>query len=271
MNFRAFRAPTAAALFLLTRNDVGLSFPQLFITATDTGVGKTVWTAALFQWCMANNHPTLPCKPIQSGCRLDGDFYHAPDLEFTAACGGFTLSRKAHAQLSPIRLRDACSPHLAAERQGVELDPTHLLDHCRGLLEMSPSLLIEGAGGLEVPITRSFSMLDLICALELPVLVVARSDLGTLNHTLLTVHRLREREVEPAAIACSAPSPETPVWMVEDNLRTLREATGLPICGPMPWIEGLDTESGVLSGGLPHEVQAVAARTAECLGWMSAS
>ena len=152
------------------------------VTGTDTGVGKTVFSAALtaaLDGCY--------WKPVQAG-RDDGT-----DAEAVARLAGLNADRvfpESYCLTTP------CSPHLAAAIDGVEIDPARL-----ALPDSSRPLIIEGAGGALVPLTPSLVYADLFCRWGLPVIIVARTTLGTINHSLLTIEALRRRQIMVHGVA----------------------------------------------------------------------
>ena len=149
----------------------------VFITGTNTEIGKTTYA----RWLMQRHPDATYWKPVQTGCPPDDD----------------TATVAARHSLPGIRLRDPVSPHLAAEREGKTLDMDTLLAPIAGF---EGTLVVEGAGGLLVPLARDLMQTDLIAAIGLPVVVVARDELGTINHTLLTVDALRVRNIEVAGV-----------------------------------------------------------------------
>ena len=161
----------------------------LFVTGTDTNVGKTVVAAALL--CRYRHHlPLRYWKPIQTGIEQDDD---TADVLRLASAG------PEDALNFGIRLTGPVSPHLAASRSGVVIDPMHLI--C-SLGNGSPPTcwVVEGAGGVLVPINDSETMADLMLRLGLVTVVVARTSLGTINHTLLTLEALRRRALRIAGV-----------------------------------------------------------------------
>lgn len=146
------------------------------VTGTDTGVGKTVVAAMLtlaldgFYW-----------KPIQSGTK------GGTDREAVAAMTGLPMSRLLR---EAYALKEPLSPHLASERDGVTIDPDAL-----ALPSVNGPLIVEGAGGVLVPITRTMLQIELFARWGLPVVLVARTALGTINHTLLSLEALQRRNV----------------------------------------------------------------------------
>ncbi len=191
-----------------------MSFPRLVVSGTDTGIGKTVFSAALaaalgaFYW-----------KPVQAG--LDGE----TDSDTVARLGPVPAERIIP---EAYRLRAPASPHLAAEVDGVAIDPS-------ALTPPAPPgpLVIEGAGGLLVPLTRGLLTIDLFARWGLPVVLVARTALGTINHTLLSIEALKARGVPLLGVAfVGAPH--------EENARAIAGFSGARVLGRLPPIEPLD-------------------------------
>ena len=160
---------------------------RIVITGTDTGVGKTVFAAALAGALRAHYW-----KPVQAGLE-DGS-----DAESVAALSGLPAD---HILPEAYRLTTPCSPHRAAELDGIEIDPD---------LPIPPHdpLVIEGAGGALVPVTRQILYADIFARWSLPVVIVARTELGTINHSLLTIEALRARGVPILGIAFSGDANE---------------------------------------------------------------
>jgi dethiobiotin synthetase len=184
------------------------SLPHIIVSGTDTGIGKTVFAAGLAHFLNASYW-----KPVQAGLEPETD----------------TETVRRLAQLPPQRilperwrLKLAASPHLAAEREGVDIDPDSLL-----LPALAGTLVVEGAGGLAVPLTRARCYIDVFASWRAPLVLCARTSLGTLNHTLLSVEALRARSIPVLGIALLG-DPH------EDNARTLAELSGVPILGRLP-------------------------------------
>jgi dethiobiotin synthetase len=160
----------------------------LFVTGTDTGVGKTVVSAALLEQLRPTGNVRY-WKPIQTGIEVDDD---------TATVR--SLGASADEVLDEgIRLKRPLSPHLSARLSGVSID----LDDLTAIAARQPDSdrwIVEGAGGVLVPVNDCELMIDLIVRLALPVLVVARTSLGTINHTLLTLEALRSRQAQIAGV-----------------------------------------------------------------------
>jgi len=182
--------------------------PRLVVCGTDTDVGKTVVSALLVQGLGAHYW-----KPVQSGLEGGGDSGRLQQL----------LQLPAERRLpEAYRLQAPASPHWAAELEGRELDPARLA------LPATPgALVVETAGGLLVPLTRRWLQIDQLQRWGLPVLLVARSGLGTLNHTLLSLEALRQRRIPVLGLVLNGePHP--------DNPRTLAELGGVPVLAELP-------------------------------------
>jgi dethiobiotin synthetase len=161
----------------------------LFVTGTDTGVGKTIVTAALAAALRAERLNVGVWKPVQSGAPLGSG---ATDAERLLQCTG--IEERAEA-VGPFTFEAPLAPLLAAKEAGLSLTLQELIDAGKPLVKRYESLLVEGAGGVAVPLTDTALVADLISELRVPVIIVARSGLGTINHTLLTVSFLRDRKI----------------------------------------------------------------------------
>jgi len=172
-------------------------FRGVFVTGTDTGVGKTVVCAALMhRYRSLRRRPDTSritvryWKPVQTGIERGDD---TREVQRLGGCSPREILRDG------VRLRRPLSPHLAARLSGVTIDVQALLD---GLAAQPPSScwIVEGAGGALVPISESELMTDLMVRLALPLVVVARTRLGTINHTLLTLEALAARSLTVAGV-----------------------------------------------------------------------
>ena len=156
---------------------------RLFVTGTDTGVGKS-YVAALLTVGLEAAY----WKPVQSGTDADADWLR----RVTGLPAERILPETYH-------LREPLSPHEAARREGVQIEMS------RFVLPKQKRLIVEGAGGVMVPLDDRHLMIDLMVDLGLPVLVVAHSELGTINHTLLTLDQLRRRDCPLLGVVVNGP------------------------------------------------------------------
>ena len=181
---------------------------RFVVTGTDTGIGKTIFSAAL-----AGALGLPYWKPIQSGLEEESD------SETVARLAGVPLLPEAY------RLKTPASPHLAAEIDGVTIDPEKLTPP-------AGDLLIEGAGGALVPVTRTLLYADLFARWQIPVIVCARTGLGTINHSLLTIEALTSRGVPIHGLAFLGDRQEDSEAIIAD-LGGVRRLGRLPIVDPL--------------------------------------
>jgi dethiobiotin synthetase len=208
--------------------------PGVFITGTDTGVGKTVVGAALARFFSRRGLKVGVMKPCETGVadpRQPGD-----DARLLRWAAG---SCDADELVAPYRLPEPLAPAAAAEHAGAAIDPLRIVAACAELRRGKDLVLVEGAGGLMVPLRGGYLMADLARQLDLPLLVIARPGLGTINHTLLTVFAARTMELPLAGILVNrmpaqpgTAEREAPHHLASlasaDLLGVLPEATGSP-------------------------------------------
>ncbi|HAT49051.1 MAG: dethiobiotin synthase [Nitrospirae bacterium] len=190
---------------------------NIFVTGTDTGVGKSVVSAWLVQHLGAHYW-----KPIQSG--LDGE----TDTHIIQKLTGLD---DHHCYPPTFSLTQPLSPHEAARRDGISI---HLDDF--SLPPAPRPLVVEGAGGVLVPLNKKDFMVDLIRHLDLPVVLVARTALGTINHTLLSLEALRHRQIPILGIILNGP--ENPA-----NTQALRDYAHCPILAAIPHLTPLNAQT----------------------------
>ena len=186
----------------------------VFVTGTDTGVGKTVLSAAVCAALAARGRRVAAFKPVVTGLDDDaGDWPH--DHELLAATTG-----QSPEDVAPLRFGPAVSPHLAAQLAGTAIEPTRLVAAARRASGYADALVCEGVGGLMVPLTPGYLVRDLAVDLHLPVVVAARPGLGTINHSLLTVETARAAGLDVRAVVLT-PWPDAPSPMEESNRATI--------------------------------------------------
>jgi len=192
-----------------------------FVTGTDTGVGKTVVSAALMIR-LRSAAPVRYWKPIQTGIEQDDD---TATVAWLAGCSAAELLS------SGVRLRHPVSPHLAARLSGTVIDLPPLEDIFNEAAQ-SARIVVEGAGGALVPVNDLQLMVDLMARLDLPAIVATRSTLGTINHTLLTIEALHRRSVTIAGAVMVGPANA-------DNRHAIERYGGVRVLGEMPPFEAL--------------------------------
>jgi len=187
------------------------------VSGTDTGIGKTAAAAMLTLGLEAHYW-----KPIQSGTEDGTD---------TATVKALTGLPDAHFLPEAYVLGAPLSPHRSAELDGVEIDPERLV-----LPRVDRSLIVEGAGGLMVPVTRALLQIDLFRRWDAPVILCARTGLGTINHTLLSIEALRARAMKLHGLLFIGEANP-------DNIRTIAELSHTRVLGRLPWLDQVDAET----------------------------
>lgn len=183
----------------------------IVVTATDTDVGKTVFAAALVQALRASYW-----KPVQAGPDMD-----SRTVALLSGAPGDRILPEAYLLEEPL------SPHLAAEHMQLTIDPDRL-----GLPDVAGPLVVEGAGGVLVPLTREYLCADLFARWNAPVVLVARTALGTINHSLLSIEALRARGVPILGVAFNGPANE-------ESEATIAQIGAIKRLGRLPWLDPL--------------------------------
>lgn len=207
----------------------------LFVTATDTGVGKTVLSAALLAAMVAAGEPVRAHKPVVTGLE---------DPEEIAARGRWPADHELLASVSgmdpeevaPLRYGPAVSPHLAAELAGEPIELARLTAAARARADDGEILIVEGVGGLLAPLTDAHTICDFAAALALSVVIAARPGLGTINHSLLTLRVARSAGLDVRAIVLT-PWPARPSRMQVSNRETIARMGAVDVL-TLPTIPG---------------------------------
>lgn len=198
----------------------------IFITGTDTGVGKTYIAAGMAKALRDHQLDVGVMKPAETGCRMHAGKLQPRDaLSLLKASG----ARDALDLVNPYRFRRPLAPSVAAELDNRTIDPDRILSAYRILDARHEFIIVEGAGGIMAPLTQGYLFLDLAEALGLPVVIVARPGLGTINHTLLTISVLRERKIPIAGIVVNYAEEIKPGLAEETSHLVIEKISGVPI------------------------------------------
>ena len=216
-----------------------MSVRGVFVTGTDTGVGKTVVAAALLAVIRRSGIDAVPMKPVQTGGVRSGDGWIAPDIRFCLAAAGLAPSGDEERLMAPYCFEPECSPHLAAANAEAPISLDRMRDDFAALKKSHDLVVVEGAGGVLVPLSDRLTMLDLMTGLRLPVILVARPGLGTINHTLLSLRELMRAGLRAAGIVIDESRPTEWGMVEEDNLETIERMGNVPVLGVMRFIPGL--------------------------------
>lgn len=217
----------------------------LFVTGTDTGVGKTVLAGAVLAGLRASGLRVAAYKPVLTGLDEPPEPGWPRDHELLAAAAGSEPDAVA-----PRRYGPPVSPHLAAELAVEELELATMVAEARAAAARADVLVVEGVGGLLVPLTAQASVRDLAVALGLPLLVAARPGLGTLNHTLLTLEAARAAGLEVRAVVLT-PWPREPSRMQRSNRATIERVGGVEVAVLPEAMSGGVGELRRVGAGLP--------------------
>jgi dethiobiotin synthetase len=203
------------------------SLRGLFVTGTDTGVGKTTISTGLLRYALRRGRRPIPVKPAETGC--------APDPTDAIALRQAAGAPLTLAEVCPHQLRLPAAPAQAASAEGVLLDLDQLANHVRKVAARGDFVLVEGAGGLLVPYAGASTAADLAGALGLPLLIVARTALGTINHAALTLREARHRGLPVAAVLLNQTTREEGPH-ASGNAALITAVTGTPVTCQLPFV-----------------------------------
>jgi dethiobiotin synthetase len=219
----------------------------LFITGTDTGVGKTLVTQALLLRLRERHAKVVGMKPVAAGAdrEADGEWRNE---DVTALRAASSIDAPL-ALVNPYLLRAPVSPHIAAQREGVAIDVARIAGACAALRAHADAVLVEGAGGFRVPLSDELDGADLAAALGLPVVLVVGLRLGCLNHALLTAESITARGLQLAGWIANHIDP----GMAEPaaNVQWLHARLDAPCLGVVPALQPPDARAAAAHLRLP--------------------
>ena len=229
----------------------------IFITGTDTGVGKTVVSAGLALSLKQKGLDVGIMKPLQSGRRDDTDFLIK------------TLGVKDEIKLiNPYYFKKPLAPLTASEVEGVKIDISSIKNAFEELCKRHDIVIVEGIGGLLVPLTEDYFVSDLILELDIPVIVVSRVGLGTINHTLLTIKHAKESGIDIIGIIFNETKKRRKGLAEKTNPSIIEKLSGVPILGNLPYIQLVsitDCKTGKLKNTFLKNIKIDNLPTAYCL------
>lgn len=220
----------------------------LFVTGTDTGVGKTLVTGAIGRHLLTTGRRRVGVfKPIATGCEIHREGLVSPDAEFLAHCSD---SREPLEIINPIRYLEPVAPIVAVNRTGREIDWPKLQLSYRNIIENNDLVLVEGIGGVMVPLEEDYLVLDMMADMALPAVIVAASRLGAINHTLLSVDACRRRGIKVAAVVINLYNLDNSGLAEETNPRIIKQVGKLADIVVIPY----DKTSCIETGRLGQDV-----------------
>ncbi|MDO9568775.1 MAG: dethiobiotin synthase [Hydrogenophaga sp.] len=207
-----------------------MAFDGCFVTGTDTGVGKTLVSAALLHTLARHHARVVGMKPVAAGLVQQGGAWVAEDVLALRAASTVAVPPELDC---PVALPEPLSPHLAAARAGRRVGVAELVAAHRELRSLADVVLVEGSGGWRVPLNEDETLADLAVALALPVVLVVGMRLGCLNHALLTAEAIRADGLHLAGWVANTVDPA--MACRDENIQTLRQRLAAPLLGVLPW------------------------------------
>ncbi len=212
---------------------------SIFVTGTDTSVGKTLISAALLHALAQRHERVVGMKPVAAGLVWQGDDDHgewvSEDVQLLRAASTVRVPGTLD---NPVALPEPLSPHLAAAHAGRHVDVAELLAAQRALLALADVVLVEGAGGWRVPLNDRETLADLARAMDAPVVLVVGLRLGCLNHALLTAEAIRRDGLTLAGWVGNSIDPT--MACRDENIATLSQRLPAPLLGVVPWLDAPD-------------------------------
>ena len=212
----------------------------IFITGTDTGVGKTFFTAMLAALLKSYGYTVGVMKPAETGClEKDGKLFPEDAWRLKEASGCAEPIEK----ICPYRLQEPLAPSIAAERASVKIDIDRLLTVCGEICAKHDITFVEGAGGLMVPLVPSFTFADFARVAKLPIIVVAANQLGVINHLLLTLEHASCKELRTLGYVLNRVAADSS-FAAETNREVLASMTAVPCLGELPFVSETGSHNG---------------------------
>ena len=209
----------------------------VFITGTDTGVGKTVITGLLARFFLEKKYSAITQKWVGTGVK---GFSADIDIHLKLMKKGRNDLKEFIPYMAPYVFRHPSSPHLASALEGKKIDIGKIKRSFKYLSGKFDFVVVEGAGGALVPIDKRKLVIDIARQLRLPVLIVSANKLGAINHTLLTVEAVRKRNMRIIGILFNTLSGKTDSKVIKDNPRIIHALSGEKILGSLPWSTDTD-------------------------------
>ncbi len=203
-----------------------------FVTGTDTEIGKTLVSAAILHKLVQHGQRACGMKPIAAGAEERDGELHNEDAAMLRAAGNVNLPQRI---TTPFMLREPCAPHIAAELEGVCIEPVPIMTAYAEILGASDATVVEGVGGFCVPFSDDFDSADLAVLLNLPVILVVGLRLGCINHALLTAEAIVARGLVLAGWVANLVDPD--MRFADENVAALERRMPAPLLGRVPRLD----------------------------------
>ena len=209
----------------------------LFITGTDTGVGKTWISAATMKLLQAQGQTVIGMKPIASGCEQTSAGLRNEDALILQQHSSIEID---YEQINPYAFAPAIAPHIAAKQAGININIQQIVENYNVLSQQADWIIVEGVGGWQVPLNENETIADLACALALPVILVVGMRLGCINHALLSAESIRQSGLKLAGWIANHVDPQ--MAEQKQNLLSIQQRIDAPLLGSVPCQQTLDAE-----------------------------
>jgi dethiobiotin synthetase len=221
---------------------INLNLPRkagLFVTGTDTGVGKTLIAGAIAKILTDKGLSVGVFKPIATGCKHKWDGLISDDTEFLTWCANSNLSLST---ITPVAYRTPAAPIVSATCEGLPIDFNKITTAYKDVCRNSDIVIVEGIGGVRVPLTEQFDLLDLAVEFALPVVIVARPNLGTINHTLMTIDCTRAAELKIAGVVVNGYNAVESTVAEDTAPEVIAKCSGVEVIAVVPFDETVNIE-----------------------------
>ncbi len=221
---------------------INLNLPKnagLFITGTDTGVGKTLIAGAIAKILSDKDLNVGVFKPIATGCKRTWDGLISSDTKFLAYCANSNLSLST---ITPVGYTTPAAPIISAACDGPPIDFSKIAAAYKNICQNSDIVIVEGIGGVRVPLTEELDLLDLAAEFALPTLIVARPNLGTINHTLMTIDCIRAAELKIVGVIINGYNATESTVAEDTAAETIAKYSSTNILAVVPFDETADIE-----------------------------
>ncbi|MHC4476377.1 MAG: dethiobiotin synthase [Planctomycetota bacterium] len=225
---------------------INLNLPKkcgLFVTGTDTGVGKTLIAGAIARILTDNGQKVGVFKPIATGCKRTWEGLANCDTEFLSFCANSDLNLST---ITPVGYLTPAAPIISAAQEGRKIDFNLVAEAYEGICQHSDIVIVEGIGGVRVPLTLEYDLLDLAVEFALPVLIVARPGLGTINHTLMTIDSVRAAQLRIAGVVINGYDATKSTIVEETAEQVIARCGRVNVLAVVPFDETVDIEESNL-------------------------
>lgn len=222
---------------------IDLNLPKkngLFIAGTDTGVGKTLIAGAIAKILTESGQKVGVFKPIATGCSRHWEGLISCDTEFLANCANSELSLST---ITPVGYITPAAPIVGAAQEGRPIDFESIATAYKDICENTDIVIVEGIGGVRTPLTAEFDLLDLVVEFGLPVVVIARLNAGTINHTLMTIDCIRAAELKVAGVIINGYNATEATVAEETAGQVVSRCSGVDVLCSVPFDETVDIEA----------------------------